>query len=46
MDRILLVGSHWNVLERYVDNVEELFYDGWYKYLIEQYGEDWDKYEY
>lgn len=39
-------GSHWNVLERYVDNVEELFYDGWYKYLIEQYGEDWDKYEY
>ena len=39
-------GSHWNVLERYVDNVEELFYDGWYKYLIEQYGEDWEKYEY
>ncbi|WP_337750312.1 hypothetical protein [Segatella sp.] len=39
-------GSHWNVLERYIDNVEELFYGGWYKYLIEQYGEDWEKYEY
>lgn len=35
-------GNHWNVLERYIDNVEELFYKGWHKYLIEQYGEDWE----
>lgn len=39
-------GNHWNVLERYINNVEDLFYDGWHKYLIEQYGEDWEKYEY
>lgn len=37
-------GNHWNVLDRYVDNVEDLFYEGWNQYLIEQYGKDWEKF--
>lgn len=39
-------GNHWNVLERYVDNVEDLFCEGWHRFLKEQYGDDRDKYEY
>lgn len=39
-------NNHWNAIIRYVDDVEELFYGGWYKYLVEQYGEDWEQYKY
>ena len=41
MDRILLV-----VIGMFLNVKKTVFYDGWYKYLIEQYGEDWEKYEY
>lgn len=38
-------GNHWNVLERYIDNVEDFYYAGWYEFLEDEYGEDWEKHK-